>query len=167
MKTIIPTIPHILEDARNFLSRLNQLSDIPDMMGFYPHLPHEEGLETMKRYLDKREDQSVSSDSLYKLAKIILKAYLFQFGTRCIPSNLGHCYWHEICTTLCKHFMAGLEEEIFRNTEFQPLLWLRYWDGIFCLWSDTIEKLKEFHERISQCFSPCNKIYYESFTKSN
>ena len=89
------------------------------MMGFYPHLPHEEGLETMKRYLDKREGQSVSSDSLYRLAKIILKAYLFQFGARCIPSNLGHCYWHEICTTLCKNFNAGLEEEIFRNTEFQ------------------------------------------------
>ena len=28
MKTVIPTIPHILEDIRDFLSRLNQLRDI-------------------------------------------------------------------------------------------------------------------------------------------
>ena len=30
ISTIIPTIPHILEDAKDFVSRLNQLCDIPD-----------------------------------------------------------------------------------------------------------------------------------------
>ena len=43
-------------------------------------------------------------------------------------------------------FMARLEEEIFSNTEFQPLLWLRCLGNIFYLWADTIEKLKEFLE---------------------
>ena len=51
LKTIIPIIPHILEDTRDFLSRLNQLRDIAhnillvtfDVVGLYPHIPHEEG----------------------------------------------------------------------------------------------------------------------------
>ena len=30
LKTIIPTIPHILEDTRDLLPRLNQFRDIPD-----------------------------------------------------------------------------------------------------------------------------------------
>ena len=72
ISTIIPTIPHILEDTKDFVSRLNQLCDIPDntwfvtfdVVGLYPPIPYEEGLETMKRYLDKREDKSLSSDSL-------------------------------------------------------------------------------------------------------
>ena len=29
------------------------------MLWDYPHIPHEKDLETMKRYLDKQEDQSV------------------------------------------------------------------------------------------------------------
>ena len=41
-------------------------------------------------------------------------------------------------------FMVGLEEEIFSSTEFQLLTWLRYLDDIFCLWTDIIQKLKEF-----------------------
>ena len=49
LTTINPTIPHILEDTRDFLSRLNQLCDIPDntllvtfnVVGLYPHIPHE------------------------------------------------------------------------------------------------------------------------------
>ena len=55
LKTIIRTIPHILEGTSDFLSRLNQLPDISDntllvtfdVVGLYPHVPHEEGLETI------------------------------------------------------------------------------------------------------------------------
>ena len=86
LKTIIPTIPNILEDTRDVLLRLNQLRYIPDnsllvtfeVVGLHPHILHEEGLKTMKRYLDKREDQSVSTDGLYKLSKIILKYNYFE-----------------------------------------------------------------------------------------
>ena len=97
LMAIIPTIPHVLEDTRDFLSRLNQLRDIPDntflvkfdVVGLYPHIPHEEGLETMKRYLDKREDLLVSSDNLYKLAKIILKHNYFELGQDVYHQILG------------------------------------------------------------------------------
>ena len=33
-----------------------------------------------KKYLDKREDQSVTSKNLYKLAEIVLKHNYFEFG---------------------------------------------------------------------------------------
>ena len=32
-------------------------------------------------------------------------------------------------------FMAGLENKIFSGTNVQPLLWLRYLDDIFCIWT--------------------------------
>ena len=68
---IIPTIPHILEDTRDFLCRIEQLQNIPegtllvsfDVVGLYPHIIHEEGLQIMKKYLDKREDQSLTSEN--------------------------------------------------------------------------------------------------------
>ena len=85
LKTIIPTIPH----TTDFLSRLNQLPDIPDntlLVRLHPHIRHDGGLETMWRYLDKREDQSVSSDSLYRLTKNILKHNYFELGQD-TPSN--------------------------------------------------------------------------------
>ena len=88
LKNIIPTIPHILDDTRDFLYRIEQLQNIPegtllvsfDVVGIYPHTPHDEGLQIMKKYLDKREDQSVTSKNLYKLAEIVLKHNYFKFG---------------------------------------------------------------------------------------
>ena len=114
-----------------------------DVVGLYPYAPHEEGLETVKRYLDKREDQSVSSDSLYKLAKTILKHNYFELGQYVYHQILGTAIGTKFALHYANIFRAGLEQEIFSNTEFQPLLWLRYMDNTFCLWTDTIEKLKE------------------------
>ena len=50
--------------------------------------------------------------------------------------------------------MAGLE--IFSNAEFQRLLWLRHLDDIFCLWTDAIEKSKDFLESLN-AFHPSIK----------
>ena len=99
----------------------------------------------MKRYLDKREDQSVSSDSFYKLGKIILKHNYFELGQDVYHQILGTAIGTKFASHYANIFMVGFEEEIFSSTEFQSLLWLRYLD-IFCLWTDTIEKLKEFLE---------------------
>ena len=72
LKKIFSTILHILEDTGDFLQRLNQVGDIHenallvsfDVVGPYPHISHYRGVEIMWCFLDKREDQSVSSESL-------------------------------------------------------------------------------------------------------
>ena len=64
LKPLILNVSHILEDTRDFLNRIQDLSDLPegsilvffDVVGLYPHIPHEEGIETMAEYLETRED---------------------------------------------------------------------------------------------------------------
>ena len=72
LKSLIPNAPHILEDTRDFVNRIQELSDLPessilvsfDVVGLYPHVPHEEGIETMAEYLETREDKTVSTKCL-------------------------------------------------------------------------------------------------------
>ena len=81
LKSIVSKIPQILEDTRDYLQRLNQIGDISenallvsfDVVGLYPHIPHDQGVETMERFFNKHEDPSVSSESICKLANIVLK----------------------------------------------------------------------------------------------
>ena len=97
LKNIVPTIPHILEDTKDFLKRINDIGEIPsgsllvtfDIVGLYPHIPHEEGIETMKKYLNLREDQSVFTNSLCDLAHIILTENYFKIGKDMYHQNLG------------------------------------------------------------------------------
>ena len=120
LKNTVSTTPHILEDTRDFLQRLNQIGDIPgnallvlfNVVDLYPHIPHE-GVEIMRRFLDKREGQSVSSESLCKLANIVLKHNYFELGKGVCHQILGTAIGTKFAPHYANIFMAGLEEEIF------------------------------------------------------
>ena len=53
--------------------------------------------------------------------------------------------------------MVGLEEEIFKNPKSKPVLWLRYLDDIFRLWTEGVDKLKEFFNYLNE-FHPSVKF---------
>ena len=116
LKNIIPTIPHILEDTRDFLYKIEQLQNIPEgtllvsfhVVDLYPHIPHEEGLQIMKKYLDKREDQSVTSENFYKLAESVLKHNYFEFGQDVYQQILGTAIDTKFTSPYANIFMAGL-----------------------------------------------------------
>ena len=105
---------------------------------------YNKGVEIMLRFLNKGEEQSVSSESLCKPANIVLKHNYFEFGKDVYHQILGTA----IRTKFAPHYaninMAGLEEEIFEKSYFQPYLWLWYLDDIFCVWTEGLENLKEF-----------------------
>ena len=87
-------------------------------MGLYRHIRHAEGLETMKRYLDKR-----------KINQCRQIAYINWPNSR---QSLIFSSWDKIYSikswalplvrNYVNIFMAQLEKEIFSNTEFQPVL---------------------------------------------
>ena len=87
-------------------------------------------------YLETGSDKSISSNSLCDLSSIIFKNNYFETGTKfAFPySNL---------------FMTGLEKILSQNSEFEPFLWLRYLDEIFCIWTQGFHELKEFSNCIS------------------
>ena len=54
-------------------------------------------------------------------------------------------------------FMEGLEENLFKKLKFKPYLWLRYLDDIFCIWTQGLDKLKDFFNFLNE-FRPSIKF---------
>ena len=58
LKPPVTKLPHTLEDTRDFLTRITKIKDLPedallvsfDVVGLYPHIPHEERTEIMKEF---------------------------------------------------------------------------------------------------------------------
>ena len=56
LKSLIPNVPHILEETRDFVNHIQDLSDLPESsipvcfnaVGLFPYIPHEEGIEYLK-----------------------------------------------------------------------------------------------------------------------
>ena len=56
--------------------------------------------------------------------------------------------------------MAGLERKIFDSGEFNPFIWLRFLDHIFCLWTEGEENLNNFFKYLNE-FHPTIKFTME------
>ena len=96
ISNIIPGISRILKDTTDFLKKLEDVN-IPDnaimvsfdVVGLYPHIPHEDGIEAMKRYLDLREEHAISTESLCDLTNIVLENNYFEFDDKVFHQKCG------------------------------------------------------------------------------
>ena len=91
-----------------------------------------------------REDQSVSTNSLCDLPSIILTENYFELGKDMYHQKLRAAIGTKFAPPYANLFLAGRENKIFSDKNVQPVLWLRYLDDIFCIWTDGLEKLNEF-----------------------
>ena len=76
LKSAVQTIPHILEDTRDFLSKSSYLQDTLenaiivffDMIVLYPKILYEEGIDVMRAFVNEISDKPISTENLYRLA---------------------------------------------------------------------------------------------------
>ena len=82
-----------IKDTNDFLSKLKNLKKVPDnailvtadVVGLYPSIPHNEGLEVLKKQLDNFYEKSIPTEDLVKMAEFVLKNNYFEFN-----SNVKH-----------------------------------------------------------------------------
>ena len=60
-----------------------------DVVGLYPHIPHEEGLQAIRRALDQREEQGIPTEDIVDLASIVLKNNNFGFDEKHFVQKSG------------------------------------------------------------------------------
>ena len=71
-----------------FVKNLKNIDHIPhdaimvtaDVVGLYPSIPHDAGLEPLRKALDNRENKKISTDDLTKMTEFVLKNNYFEFN---------------------------------------------------------------------------------------
>ena len=92
-----------IKDTNHFLKKIMDLDGLPedailctvDVVGLYPSIPHEEGLEALREALEHRENNTISTDTLLELARVVLKNNFFDFKgelTRKIKLGLNRSF---------------------------------------------------------------------------
>ena len=60
-----------------------------DVVGLYPNIPHGEGLASLYKFLETRENKQISIDILAELAEIVLKNIVFKFDEKIFKEKCG------------------------------------------------------------------------------
>ena len=65
----------------------NALLCAVDVVGLYPNIPHNEGLEAIRKALDTRQNPSISAESIVSLGKLFLDNNFFSSMVECISKS--------------------------------------------------------------------------------
>ena len=120
LQPLVKMLPQVLKDMADFLLRLEALGDVPegailssmDVVGLYPHIPHDEGLKSIEaigKYCDKvSESLVVLVEELVDLAKIILENNYFEFDDNIYGQKLGTAIRTKFTPSFANIFMSQL-----------------------------------------------------------
>ena len=152
LQPIAQKVNSFIKDTNHFLRKIKSLGQLPegailctiDVVGLYPNIPHEEGLASLRKFLDARTEKKVTTETLLELAEIVLKNNIFQFNEKTLKQLRGTAIGTKFAPPYAIIFMADLEERILKDIELKPRMWWRYIDDIFFMWEHGEDYLKQF-----------------------
>ena len=80
MQPLAQKVKSYIRDTNHFLNKIKKLVRFPDgailcaidVVSLYPNIPHGEGLASLHRFLETRNNKQISSDTLTELAELVL-----------------------------------------------------------------------------------------------
>ena len=139
LQLLVQVVKSYIKDTNEFLKKLRSLPKLPDgiilctmnVAELYPNIPHEEGLSALRKRLESRKEKYVSTDTVIDLAEVVLRNNIFSFGKNTLKQKRGTATGTKLAPQNSILFMAELEEEIIKESEYKPILWWRYFDNMF------------------------------------
>ena len=102
-----------------------------DVVGLYPNIPHGEGLASLCRFLETRDNKQISSDTLTKLAEVALKNNIFEFDEKNFKQKRGTAIGTRFAPPYAILFIADFDKKMLESFEKKPMIWWKYIDDIF------------------------------------
>ena len=99
------------------------------------------------------------------MAEFVLKTNYFQFSDKVYQEISGAAIGTKFAPLYACIFMDQVESKFLQTQKFQPLVWFRYIDDIFLIWTHGENSLKNLMTEINN-FNPNIKFTYE-FSKAS
>ena len=168
LKPVMQNSWSYLKDSGDFLKKMKNISSIPedtilvtaDVVGLYPSIPHTPGLAALRDALDNREVKKIPTEDLVKMAEFVLKNNYFEFNGSIKQQLSGTAIGTKFAPPCACTFMEKLETNFFKTQTLQPLVWFRYIDYVFFLWTHGEENLQRFLDNLNN-YDPNIKFTYD------
>ena len=160
-----------VRDTKQFLQKIEAIKaqGIPDgsilvtmdVTSLYTNIDHEEGAEACYQKLEQRKKKTIPSAVLKTLILLVLKSNAFRFGKTIYHQIMGTAMGTPMAPNYANIFMTKFETDLinsyYQKEGIRPLVWFRYIDDIFFIWTDGPEKLSDFIKH-AQNFSESTKM---------
>ena len=132
-----------------------------DVTSLYTVIPNNEGLQALKYFLNQRPVKSPSSETLLRLAELVLTLNCFSFGDNYYKQINGVAMGTKMGPSYANLFVGFIENEFFSNYHGpKPDLYKRFIDDCVGATSSSKDELDQFITAVSS-FHPALKYTWE------
>ena len=151
IKEYVPKTASYVRDTQHFISKLKKMGKIPqgslivtlDVSSLYTNIPNHEGLLAVADHIRKNPEKQKIGPHLLKLLELVLHSMSFNFNGDHYLQNGGTAMGTAAAPNYANLFMDRFETKALQNWPLKPLLWLRFIDDIFMIWTNGEDKLEE------------------------
>ena len=172
-KPLVPLIPSYIKDTTHFLNTIFQIpTPLPpntilvtiDVTSLYTNIPNNEGIEAAIQALSTLPPDTPRPPlpCFTNLLNFILKQNYFLFNNQHYLQTQGTAMGTRMAPSYANIFMASLEKRMLLHSPHNllPLIWLRFIDDIFMLWTHGSPSLTTFLQHINT-FHPTIKFTHQ------
>ena len=116
-------------------------------------VPVEEAIETTLKYFYKPSkliDVPFDKEQMRILLNLSIRDAHFRFQNKIYKQIDGVAMGNPLAPIIADLWMQKIEEKLNRFSTNKPMVWLRYVDDVFCVFTISKEKILEFHTRINK-----------------
>ncbi|XP_069110165.1 uncharacterized protein [Argopecten irradians] len=158
LKPLAQAVPSYIQDTTDFLLKLKSLGNIPpdsllvtaDVSSLYTSIPHREGILATKEALDAAKQSKPPTWILLRFLHLILTKNCFEFDGKFYLQTQGTSMGTKCAPNYAIIFMDQLEQKFLSQQTTKPLIWWRFIDDIFMIWTHHRNALSAFMERLNQ-----------------
>ncbi|CAH2273976.1 Hypothetical predicted protein [Pelobates cultripes] len=173
LKPLVTNTNSFIKDTADFLNKLSQITNLPantilvtmDVESLYSNIPHTDGINACYHFLSHVNNQKYSPRIITELALFILTHNYFCFNNEVYLQTMGTAMGTTMAPQYANLFMADLEQRFLEIQHTKPYKYYHYIDDIFIVWTESEEKLIQFHDSFNT-FHPSIKLKMEYSTRS-
>ncbi|CAF1429439.1 unnamed protein product [Rotaria sordida] len=124
-----------------------------DVESLYTNAPVEEAIETTLNYIYKPTkliDVPFNKEQMRILLNLSIRDAPFRFQSKIDKQIDGVAMGNPLAPIIADLWMQKMEEKLNRFSTNKPMIWLRYVDDVFCIFTIPKAKILEFHTRINK-----------------
>lgn len=176
LKPLSQNLPSFIKDSTDLINKiqaLNAKGPFPvgsllvswDVVSMFPNIDNDLGITAVRKALDSRSSKFPSTDCIAEAVEICLRVNNCQFSEQNYVQKHGTAMGPKNACSYADLAMGLIDEKAKLEGSLKPLLWWRYRDDIFDLWTQGLPKLLEFTDYINSLY-PTIKfelVYSDSF----
>ncbi len=157
LRPLATSHPSYLKDTGDFLHKISQV-EVPDdallvtldVDGLYTNIDNHAGLQAVKQRLYENPMRGRPDKELLELLKISLENNDFEFNDEWYLQVWGTAMGKKFAPHYANIFMAKWEQEALAKCPKKPLVYFRFLDDIFIVWTHSRSDFNDFFQILNE-----------------